>query len=410
MSFLNSMRAADSPSIDAFGRWRTSEAFTVFDSKQLVDAAPLFWDDQEVSGGGTTSTHSVDKASSTMGVALNTAGKRTRQTFRRLNYQPGKSHQVFMTGVLDVSGGGAGITRAWGLYDDDNGVFLIDDEGTLKVVIRSKATGSVVDDAIAQDDWNLDKLDGTGRSKKTLDITKMQIMTLDFEWLGAGRVRIGFIIDGMTIYVHEFLNANVLANVYMSTPNLPLRYEIENDGTGAASTMDHNCATVVSEGGRDPNGVVRYKSTEGTHVDANDENTIYAIVGIRLKSTHLGAQITPIAASLAEHQGSKELEWLLIFNPTIAGSPTWAAETNSAIETFTGETANELTGGTITDGGHFSSARQGGSTEAAELESALRLGANIAGTVDEIVLAVRPIAGSPANADVEGALTWREII
>lgn len=85
---------------------------------------------------------------------------------------------------------------------------------------------------MAQSAWNVDKLDGTGASGITVDPTKSQIFVFDFEWLGVGRVRTGLVVDGKIYYFHYFSHANVTNVVYMSTPNLPLRYELENDGTG----------------------------------------------------------------------------------------------------------------------------------------------------------------------------------
>ena len=405
---IQSMKFGDSPSIDAFGRLRVSNPETIFESKQIFDNAPLFWDDREESGGSTTSTHSTAKASSTMAVANTTAGVRTRQTFERFNYQPGKSHLILMTGVLDETGGGSGITRAIGYFDDNNGLFFEDDEGTIKVVRRTKVTGSIVNSKVAQSSWNLDVMDGTGPSGITVDWTKSQIFMIDFEWLSVGRVRFGLVIHGIPVYVHELLNANTLNVAYMSTPNLPCRYRIENDGTGAASTMVHICATVTSEGGAHDLGVLRYKSTEGTHVDCTDQNVIYAIVGIRLKSAAIGGTVKMVATSLAEHAGTKNAEWILKWNPAVAGTFTYGDETNSLVQTATGASANTVTGGTDIDGGHFSTDKKGGSAGEI-LEDALTLGAKIDGTVDEIVLCVRPIGGSSA-IDVEGSLTWRELV
>ena len=73
------------PNLDAFARLRISNPETIFDSKQLNDKQPLFWDDQQVSGSGTTSTYNTNKASTTLAVSNLTAGKRVRQTFRRFN-------------------------------------------------------------------------------------------------------------------------------------------------------------------------------------------------------------------------------------------------------------------------------------------------------------------------------------
>ena len=104
----------DNATGDPFGRLRVSQPFTLFDSKQIYDNQPFYWDDQEVSGSGTSSTHSAARASSTMAVAASTAGRRVRQTFQSFNYTAGKGQLIICTGVLDKSGGGAGINRSWG--------------------------------------------------------------------------------------------------------------------------------------------------------------------------------------------------------------------------------------------------------------------------------------------------------
>ena len=143
---------------------------------------------------------------------------------------------------------------------------------------------------------------------------------MDMEWLGVGRARMGVNVDGVTIYCHEFLNANSLSEVYMSTPNLPLRYEIENTGTGAASSLQHICSSVMSEGGQQELGQVRYASTAGTHTTATTENVIYAVCGIRLKSTHVGAVVKMLNTTLQISTASELVEWTLRLNPTTAGT------------------------------------------------------------------------------------------
>lgn len=402
------IRSADSASIDAFGRWRVSSPTTIFDSKQIFDNQPLFWDDQQESGGGTSSTYDQDTARTRLAVSDTTAGKRTRQTFMRFNYQSGKSQQIIMTGILNGSSG-AGITTSMGLFDDNNGIFLIDDEATVKIVRRTNVTGTPADNAVAQASWNIDVFDGSGPSGKMLDFAKTLLLVIDLEWLGTGRVRIGFVIAGKILYAHEFLNANILTEVYMSTPNLPLRYQIENDGTGGVAQMDHICCTVISEGGIQDNGILRYKSTGGAHVDATNENVLYAVVGMRLKATHVGATVDVVNVSIVEHQGAKEFEWVLVFNGTVAGGPTYGNETNSAVQTFLGATANTVTGGTIIAGGFTSSGRFGGTSGGGAVQNALRLGVGINGTsLDTIVLAGRPVAGT-SGLDFEGSITWREL-
>lgn len=399
------IKSQDSASVDAFGRWRVSSPVTLFDSKQILDNQSLFWDDQEVSGSGTTSTYTAAKSMTRMGVSANTAGKRVRQTFMRFNYQPGKSNLTLMTAVM--SNPGSGIEANVGQHDDDNGIFFQAKDGVMYAVIRSSTSGSAVDTKVAQSSWNTDKMDGTGASGVNIDPTKCQILWWDYEWLGVGRVRMGFVVDGAFIICHQFRHANSVSEVYMTTPNLPLRYSIENDGTGAATTLDHICATIITEAASEALGFIHYTSTQGTHVDANVENTVYAVLGIRLKSTHLDALIDIVDVTIAEHVGSKTYEWMVLFNPTIAGTFTYSdVGPDIAIQSATGALANTVTNGHFLSGGMASSATKGGADTGSVL-SALKLGSAIDGTQDEMVLCVRPIGGS-TNIDVEGSFTIRQ--
>lgn len=115
MTYFNAIRYSDSGSLDAFARLRTSFPFTVFDSKQLNDKSPLFWDEviSNVSGNA-TSTHSVSNACTTMAVGANAGDYIIRQTKMRFNYQPGKSHLIIMTGVMSTQ---SGVTKRIGYFN-----------------------------------------------------------------------------------------------------------------------------------------------------------------------------------------------------------------------------------------------------------------------------------------------------
>lgn len=392
---------ADPIPTDIFGRGKTGLPRTLFDSKLLFDNAPLIWDDSEESGGGTSSTHSVNRASVTLSVSANTAGKRTRQTFERPNYQPGKSQLIKMTGILDKSGGGAGIKRRLGLFDDNNGLFFFDDEGTFKVAIRSYVTGSAVERTWSRSNWD-DPLDGSGPSGADIDFSKTQIFLINFAWLGVGGVRFGIQKGNTIIWFHTVSNENVLDSVYMSTPNLPLRYQIENDGTGVASSLEQICCTVISEGGIQPVGYT-FSTGTTTHVDANDAGTLYAIVGIRKKSANIGANVEPVAFSMI-NTASDDYEWRLLMNPTVAGTFTYSSITNSSVEAAYGATANEVTGGTVVASGFVKGGSQSGDISK-EVYDVLKLGSAIDETRDYLVLACNPLTN---GANVHGSLTWRE--
>lgn len=420
MSYFNQVSInTDNASGDAFGRLRVANPETLFDSKQLFDNQPLFWDDQEVSGTGTTSSHSANTASTTIGVSATTAGKRIRQSYMCFNYQPGKSQWILITGVMNKTGGGTGITQIWGYGNDNNGIFFVNDGGTLKVRVRSYATGAAVDTDIAQSAWSKDHLDGEDNKDNPsgidLNVSKDQIFAVDLEWLGVGRVRFGFVIDGKLYIAHEQNHANQISGVYMSTPNLPVRYEIENDGTGAASTLEHICCSVMSEGGSEDLGLPREDSTNNNTVTCSTAGTIYPICGIRLKTTYIGAVVKVLFASIQIQNQSKTGEWRIILNPTISAALTWTAVANSPIEfglNTTPGTPSTLTAATGTKlAGGFAESTSGGGGKggtSAEIVSSRYLGADIAGNVDELYLTWMPNGGT-TNHSIEGCLTWREL-
>jgi len=351
---------------DAFGRQRVSNPEMIFNSKQIFDNQPLYWDDIQESGSGTTSTHSTNTASTTLGVSLNTAGKRTRQTFMRFNYQPSKSQLIFITGILKASGGGTGIISRMGYFDDNNGLFLENNAGTINLVRRTYTGGSASDNPYPQSSWNIDKMDGTGASEITLDFTKTQIFIIDFEWLGVGRVRFGFNVNGITYYVHELLNANNLTTVYMSTPNLPLRYQIINDGTGAASTINCICSAVISEGGREEVALNSYVSTRGSAVTAT-KNVTNAIIATRLKTG------------------------------------TYSGVNNSSLEYAVAPNGTVISGGFSIAGGY---AQAKTDIQADSLKSLLKLGSSITGRKDVLVLSCQPLGAS--DSVVYGGINYRE--
>lgn len=395
--------------LDAFARLRVSNPETVFDSKQIHNDGALFWDDAQVSGAGTGSVWTQNTASTVLSVSAATAGNRVRQSYRRFNYQPGKSQLVVITGSLGNVAGETGIKRSMGYYDDSNGFFVQDNEGTVQIVRRSNVTGTPVDTEIDQANWNLDRLDGTGNSGITLDPSKSQIFFLDIEWLGVGRVRTGFFVDGLPVYTHEFLHANNLSGVYMSTPNLPLRYEISNDGNGGASSIEAICGSVMSEGGIQGIGQNRSASLDAAYVEANTVGTIYALVGIRLKAGNIDGVVELLAQSTMSDTADN-YKLMVIFNPTVAGTPAWTDEANSVVQVgradLIGSPSNTtVTGGTVVYSEYVKSSNTTGASSG-DLRSSLQIGSAIDGTPDEMWLCVMPLG---VNADITGCLTWREL-
>jgi len=94
------------------------------------------------------------------------------------------------------------------------------------VPITNAIVSKTIDTKIPQSQWNLDKLDGTGPSGMTIDLSKMQMLYMDYSWYGAGFIRWGFRGgNGDVVYCHRMINNNVNYEAYMRSGNLPARYE-----------------------------------------------------------------------------------------------------------------------------------------------------------------------------------------
>ena len=84
-----------------------------------------------------------------------------------------------------------------------------------------------VDTRTPQEEFSIDKLDGTGPTGYNIDLTKIQMAYIDYSWYGAGKIRFGFKTGaGEVQYVHEFIHNNFKLESYFRSGNLPTRYEV----------------------------------------------------------------------------------------------------------------------------------------------------------------------------------------
>lgn len=383
--------------LDAFGRIRVSQPFTLFDSFHRYEDNGSF--DTATSG-----TASAVYAAATSTVALNvdtaSGDEVIRESTKVFPYQPGKSLLILNTFVMDEAK--TGLRQRVGYFGAENGIFLEQDETTINLVKRSYITGSAVDTKVAKSSWNGDKLDGNGESGFTLDLTKSQIFWIDIEWLGVGSVRCGFIIDGRYVVCHTFHHANVLASVYMTTATLPIRYEITNTAaTSSASALKQICSTVISEGGYEKKvqPLVARRTAETTVATSFEP-----LVTIRLASDHLDSVILLNKYSVTTID-SALYEIALIKNATLTGA-SYDTSTFTAVDFDISATA--MSGGTILRSEYV----QGTNQAAIQLNVeggynfGLQLGRTIGGTSDTFTVAARVTA---STAEVVATLEFYDI-
>ena len=385
---------------DAFGRLRVSNPLTIFDSKNVMSKNTLF--DEALTGSGGV-TYTANKSTVNLNVTTVSGDKVIRQSKRVMSYQPGKSLLILNTFVMQTPE--ENLKQKVGTFDANNGIFFTADETTLKIVRRTYTSGASVDDPISQSAWNGDKLDGTGASGYTLNVDKACILFTDYEWLGMGAVRVGFVINGEFIVAHTFYNANNLTTVYMQTANLPIRYEIETTGTiSGNATLQQVCSTAIIEGGYAPEGIRQMIGTSQINAGVNltTANTYYNIATIRIKSGRPYAVIVPAGLDVL-NISNNDFEFGLFVNATPSSAFSYTSFSDNVEYDLT--TVDLTATGTRIAGGYM-----GGKTAPFSIGQgfvfANQLGQTIGGTSDTLTLGVR--TGS-ANGDVSALLKWYDL-
>lgn len=337
MSYLRYVDAAirDGANLDAFSRLRTSNIDTIFDSSFQYDLQPLIY--QALTANSGTIVHDANKVSAAVSTAASAGSSAILQSKQYHRYIPGKSQLIVQTQVVGAAV--ANVVKRCGYFDENNGIFL-EQNGTTDVafVRRTKVSGSIVDNRVVQASWNLDPLNGSGPSGLTLNLSKASILIMDLQWLGMGRVRIGFDINGQIVYAHQFLNANVLDVPYMQTANLPVRWEVAGNGI---ATMYATCASVNSEGGADKFFGYEFAYNRAV-VTAGSATQTYAF-SVRPRATFNSITnrmwIRPLSFDCMV-TGNNPVLVEIYYGTAIAGTPSWgdAAGTSAGLEVDTAGT------------------------------------------------------------------------
>ena len=400
---------------DAFGRLRTSNPMTLFDSSHRYKDNGLW---NTFNSG--TSTGIFNSGQGLMDLTLGSGinDELIRETTKVCSYQPGKSLLIMSTFVMNPAK--SGLRQRVGYYGASNGIYLELDGTNLSFVERSLITGSMTETRISRyggvygdsdTGWNIDKMDSSyiNPSGITLDISKAQIFWMDIEWLGLGSVRCGFVIDGKFIIAHTFHHANIITSTYITTASLPLRYEIKNTAaTSSASTLKQICSTVISEGGYELRGLQQAVTIPvNAPRDCTDANTYYPVVSLKLKPGSLDAIVILTALSMLGVGNNSIFNWQMVASGTTSGGSWVDAGTSSAVQYNISGTS--FSGGRVLASGYLTSSAQG-QVSVDILKEALfkfQLERNgLTSTANELSLIV---ASKVAGDDIYATIDWEEI-
>lgn len=338
---------------DAFGRLRISDTFTLFEYYPSA-ATSLTNNDVDIWVNDVVSTASIGYNSGTNVVELdcNANGDiATRSTKLPMRYQPGKSRLFYFSAVplSRVNGGSEDFTSRIGFFSVDGsknpvqGHYFETDGTTLYWVCTYGGT----ENKIAQSNWNIDTFNGSGPSGKTLTISDMlntNLFVIDQEWLGVGRVRAGFNIEGVNYYANQFIS-NV-PYPYTSTPRLHITYQMKATTISSSIKLGQVCCTAISEGGFTPIGSRISISNDVEGANLASSGTKYILLGIKLQSgitTGILDVLSLDSVFVANTSRTAKVELQLHSSNGSIGATTgtisFTPESNSIIEVFRGATS-----------------------------------------------------------------------
>jgi hypothetical protein len=295
--------------------------FNTFQFDKEIDV----WDEITTTGG--SAVHNRDRSEVVLTVdGAETGSKVVRQTKTVQRYIPGRTAEAsFAFRFTDTA---AGIRKRIGMFDDQNGLFLEEIGDELAFVIRSNASGSVVDTRITQANWNQNKLDSTGINGVTLDPTMRQIVIFEYEWYGAGIAEMKFIIDDHPISVHKQFHGNRQQLPWMGTPFVPFRCEIENiSSTTGTHSLHQSSNSFMLEGATGLLGVAVSVSSPITGTRLGVANNWYPVLSIRLQPDKLAGVVLPSTYQVATIDNTN-IFFRLVRNAVIgadAGNSAWTA-------------------------------------------------------------------------------------
>ena len=268
-------------------------------------------------------------------------------TKRRYRYQPGRIVRASLATRLSITDTPISLTRLWGVGDQSDGFFVEcrgDGEGDrLSILYRNSAgNGLTYETRVSRSDWTGDKLDGTGKSKQTLDLSKTFMTLVEWGWYGASDVRIYFyVVDknedlptsitsiprSRWILAHELILADTAVRNDLTepdgaggnrsydvpslrTPSLPIWTEINNSGNLARSHfIERYGASVIVDGGTDDKAQIKV-------VDAGFDTAVQPVIGGTYSGAGQSVATIRSKTTLTNADG-KEVDNLLMTQPTL---------------------------------------------------------------------------------------------
>lgn len=383
---------------DPSGRLRVGQMYTLLDGKILnADNTRLF----ETIGTG-TGAFSNNKFSMSV-----TSGQYLIRQSKRFNpYFSGKAQLIEET--FDNFQPQVGITKRVGYFSSNavapynsnkDGIWIESDGTTIRLICSRDGTETL---NVPITEWT--GYDNLAEYKTLTTWKNFSVSAMDFLWLGGAEQRLYMKTSNGFTLAHAFEYAGTAEDVFIKSPNQPVRYEIRS--TSGSGSMRYICCQVATEGSYDEAGETISVSNI-THVNAASVGTIYAVLGVRKATTYrdIAIQIVDMAISNTSPQNDAGVLYLLL-NPTLSAPLSYSAYSRFERAIATTQTVT-TSGADITCDRIIAALPVGaaGSTNVMSSNFLSYMTGLIGNTYDQYVLAYLPIT---ANQSVYGVITLKE--
>jgi hypothetical protein len=313
-----------------FGEQRVTNRSCLLDLKSSFGISVLR-DNVTQSNGGTVVGSTTTNTGEFMFATTATANSQSAlQTNERVLYQSGYGMEVGVGLRMSSALLPAGVQARWGVFDTINGYYWQwDTVNKLSCnVVRASSITQVV-----QSNFNTDKLDGTGPSGVTLDMTRGIIFHITYSWYGYGAIIFNFVTTdnlGNTLLVpcHQF---SFPGQTSTASPHQPIRVDLTN-------VSGNTAATGLYLGGRQASTIGSYnpvsRVTALTLTNKTYSTTNTFLIAFRKKAAYVGAKCLLTGVDVA-----CPVNTIIYVNTqcTVAAG-TWASPPN----TLSSETAIEV--------------------------------------------------------------------
>lgn len=301
------------------------------------------------------------------------------------------------------------VIKRVGYFDDElgggapyntnlDGLWLESSNGT--IAIKSYRRGTPTIDV---DITNWSNYANIGSYQNLANWDNFTVMLFNFLWLGGAYIELRLVTpESGFVTAHKQVYAGATPDVFIKSPNKPMRYEIRS--TGGAGSFRYICNQIATGGSPDESGFSRAVDTGHLPINFNVIGTKYPVLAIKKTATY---RDTPIKINNLDIfvTSADRLRWTLEINPTLSAPLTYAPIASSYIDKANGNgTITVTSSGTVVASGYVTQ-NTSIPSDIFEKNFLSFLGGRIDGTQDAHVLTITPIT---TNIDAHAAINYLE--